>query len=49
MGKSETVLLWKNKETGLYTLEFGDGKVYECLTKDEVQEVMKQEFEKYRV
>lgn len=39
------IRIWKDEEIGLYTVEVNNGNIYECLSKDEVSEVIKQELE----
>ena len=38
--------VWKDEQTGLYTVDIENGNFYECLSEDELQEVIRQEFER---
>ena len=37
--------VWLDETINLYTVECENGNIYECLSQDEVQEVVKQELE----
>ena len=38
--------VWKDEQTGLYTVDIENGNFYECLSEDELQEVIRQELER---
>ena len=38
--------VWKDEQAGLYTVDIENGNFYECLSEDELQEGIRQEFER---